>query len=876
MHLPDLLKLSAQRHGDPERVLRLVQLRQQADTTAEERSQLLWVEGLARHELGDSTGAVDCLREAARLARAAGAADAASRAYANLAISLLQLGQQDDARRARAEAERLTPASSRGAVRYLGALFEQRLGNLDRALDLYRQAEALLRDDGDRATIAGLHLNRGVLHSYRNDETRASREYAAAETIAAEEGLTILQAMAAHNLGFSLGRLGATIAALRSLDQARERYESLGYEPRQLPVLHSDHAEVLLAAGLNLAALRAAREAVAALERADNQLDLSEAQLLLARAARVTGAHAEARRAATLAARGFRRSGRPSWAALATYEGVLVAAAAVTASGAQPASSLIERCLRAARRLEQAGRSAESLDARLWAARLAAGRGDVELARSELTLTGGQRRRLGLSQRLNRLQAVALIALADDDLGAARRAVLAGLDDADRSRGTFGATEARVQAAGLAADLAATGVEIAFRTRRPAAVFRAAERTRATALHRPELSPAAGSPIERELRQLRQVRSARPGPRRPAGLRGDGPASPDPAEERIAHLALRVPATPRRRDAPSIRAVQSGLEGATLVEYVERAGRLHAVVITPRRAELIDLGPTGEVTAAAHYLTAAVHRLLRRGLDPGRRLPGSVTRSAQDLDRLLLAPLELERRGGDAVIVPTGALFRLPWTALPTLSRIPFAIAPSADLWLRAARQPERPRRRVLLVHGPALPGAADEVARLHRLHPAAVVLSGADAGCERALAEMERVDLAHIAAHGTFRTDNPMFSSIGLHDGELTIYDLEGLRSVPATVILTACNVGAAVVTETDELLGTAFTLLSMGVRTVVAPVAPIPDGFMTAYVTSLHRALLRGHPVRRAHCLAVASLDPDDPVAATAAACFVPVGAG
>jgi len=875
MNLPDLLKLSAQRHGDPHHALRLVQQRQEADTTDEERSQLLWVEGLALHELGDTAGAVDAFRRAAEIATGAAAPDAAARANANLAISLQLQGRQDEAREALAEAQRVAPDSCLGVVRYLTATFEQRIGNLDRALDLYRQAEALLVGAGDRATVAGLHLNRGVLHSYRNDEMRASREYAAAEAIAAEEHLTILQAMAAHNLGFSLGRLGATISALESLDRARERYDSLGYEPRQLPVLHSDHAEVLLAAGLTTAALRAARDAVDALARTGHQLDLCEAQLLLARAARANGASAEARRAATLAARGFRRAGRPSWAALAIYEGVLIAATTAVATGGRPATSLVERCLRVARRLEEAGRSAESLDARLWAARLAAARGDIEQARSELAHTDGHRRRLGLVQRLNRHHTLAIVALDEGNLAAARRAVASGLDDADRHRGAFGATEARVQAAGLAADLAATGVEIAFRTGQPAWVFRAAERTRATALHRPPLSPARGSPIEVELHRLRRARSARP-PGLPNGLRSNGPAELDPAEDRIAQLALRTSATPVRRTTLSLRTLQQHLGPRTLVEYVERAGRLHAVVVTRRRSELIELAPTEQVIASASYLEAPVHRLLRRGVDPGHRLPGAVLRSAVELDQLLLAPLELDRRGGDAIIVPTGALFRLPWTALPTLSRIPFAIAPSAALWLRASQRPEPSRHRVLLVHGPALPGAADEVATLQTLHPDAVVLSGADAGCTRALAEIERADLAHVAAHGTFRTDNPMFSSIGLHDGDLTIYDLEHLRSVPSTVILTACNVGAAVVTGTDEVLGTAFSLLSMGVRTVVAPVAPIPDGYLAAYVTSLHQGLRDGQPVRHAHRLACAAVGPDDPVAATAAACFAPVGAG
>ena len=42
---------------------------------------------------------------------------------------------------------------------------------------------------------------------------------------------------------------------------------------------------------------------------------------------------------------------------------------------------------------------------------------------------------------------------------------------------------------------------------------------------------------------------------------------------------------------------------------------------------------------------------------------------------------------------------------------------------------------------------------------------------------------LAHIAAHGIFRADSPLFSSLRMHDGPLTVYDFEQLRprAVPA-----------------------------------------------------------------------------------------------
>ena len=40
---------------------------------------------------------------------------------------------------------------------------------------------------------------------------------------------------------------------------------------------------------------------------------------------------------------------------------------------------------------------------------------------------------------------------------------------------------------------------------------------------------------------------------------------------------------------------------------------------------------------------------------------------------------------------------------------------------------------------------------------------------------------VGHVAAHGTFRADSPMFSSLRLDDGPMTVHDVERLRRAPA-----------------------------------------------------------------------------------------------
>ena len=85
-----------------------------------------------------------------------------------------------------------------------------------------------------------------------------------------------------------------------------------------------------------------------------------------------------------------------------------------------------------------------------------------------------------------------------------------------------------------------------------------------------------------------------------------------------------------------------------------------------------------------------------------------------------------------------------------------------------------------MLVAGPGLPEAEEEIATLQRRHPEATVLTGAHATVATVADALDGANSAHIAAHGRFRDDNPQFSSLQLADGALTVYDLERLTGRP------------------------------------------------------------------------------------------------
>jgi CHAT domain-containing protein len=132
---------------------------------------------------------------------------------------------------------------------------------------------------------------------------------------------------------------------------------------------------------------------------------------------------------------------------------------------------------------------------------------------------------------------------------------------------------------------------------------------------------------------------------------------------------------------------------------------------------------------------------------------------------------------------------------------------------------------------------------------------------------------IAHVAAHGRLRSDSPLLSSLGLADGALTIYDLERLAAAPATFVLPACNAAVPQVARGDEVVGTATALVGLGVRSVLAPVLPVPDEAAAPFSVALHTALRAGSTPAAALAAARAGAG-DDPGRRALAAVFVCIG--
>jgi CHAT domain-containing protein len=103
--------------------------------------------------------------------------------------------------------------------------------------------------------------------------------------------------------------------------------------------------------------------------------------------------------------------------------------------------------------------------------------------------------------------------------------------------------------------------------------------------------------------------------------------------------------------------------------------------------------------------------------------------------------------------------------------------------------------------------------------------------------------DLAHLACHGLFRSDSPLFSALELSDGPLTLHELFERGVAPRRVVLAACESGVEHSYAGGEVLGFVSALMARGTAGVVAARLPIPDAASVATMTALHEALRAHH---------------------------------
>jgi tetratricopeptide (TPR) repeat protein len=844
-----------------------------ADGDGRSAALALRAHGRAALELGQLAEATQALREAIGEAERAGEPRAAAEARITLAYALSERGRIADALRQLDRAAEVLRGQAAAPMLMQRGLVLWRSGRTDEALEAYRRALPTLRRGKDRLMEARLYNNRSLIYIDRGELAAAEADLLRVAALARAEGQAGLAADAETNLGYLNLRRGDVPAALGFLDSAEATYGAQAVRPRELLLTRG---ELLLSVGAFDEARETAERAIDQLTAAGWQSLLAEAQLLLSQAQLAGNDVPAAQRAAHAAAALFGRQRRPGWATVARYT-----ALRADERAGELTPQLRRRALREAGRLAGMGWRAQELDARLVAARVALALGDVGTVRRELHQAAAARTRGSTELRIRAWYAEALVRLATGREAAAERALRAGFRVMEQQRATLGATELRVHVASHAHDVASLGIQIAVRSGSPRKVLDWAERWRAGALGLRPVRPPADEELAAALAELRQVSAdaenalldSRPVDRLLARRRT--------LEERVRRLARQAagPLFAPPAEPPTVDQLSAGLGDAVLIELIATVedDALTAVTVRDGEPRLHALGSRDAARRELGALLFALRRLALGHGAPGPALEQVVLRTNR-LDTAVLGPLRDVLGDRPIVVVPTGSLRSVPWALLQSCVGRPVTVAPSASVWLRVAgtRRRRATGRRVVLVCGPGLEGAKAEIADLATAYPDAVRLEGPAATVERVQAALDGAGIAHVAAHGVLRGDNPLFSALTMTDGPLTAYDLERLSRAPQLVLLPACQSGAGAVLAGDEVMGLTSALFALGARTAVATVIPVADEATRPLMLRLHERIRRGLPVARALAEAQAATGRDDPATLATAGGFVCYGGG
>ncbi|HYB28836.1 MAG TPA: CHAT domain-containing protein [Solirubrobacteraceae bacterium] len=789
----------------------------------------------AQHELGDRR-ATRTIRSAIRsgerhgltrrtaLARRRLAHDLASRGAITAALHELELACEalDSHEQARSQVFRI------GVLWYAGTATTSLKGT-DRAL-------AVLREHGDSFWEAQLLRNRGGLLAERGETVAAERDLIRARTLFASVGATVAAFATEIELARSAlvrGDLPECLARLDAID-ARD------VSPRITSELCLLRAQATATARLRGESLHALSEAQAIWKRSgrDDHVGRLEAIRLTLLAGDAIGA----RSLALQTQRSFAAQQRHVYAARAA---VLALAASIAGGAVRTAGLRSGR--RAAGILAGAGWQAEARRAQLMVARAAAQLGSPRVAAREFASCSVLLRRGPVSDRIEAWHVEALLRLDRGDRVGAQRALRTGLGLLEGYRETLGASDLRASASEIGVELAQLGLRIALEGVDAASMLSWADRLRGSALRLPPVTPPDVPELRDRAAELRRV-SAEVW-RAERGKRGARTllARQAALETSIRRLSRHAAGGPTSESTPPSRGeLGRALGSAALIELIELDGTLTALTLAGGSLTRHELGSVEPVREELEWLRFALVRLARRGHGAAQQatmLQGAKA-SAEALGERLLAPLA-ESLGDDGlVIVPTGLLHAMPWAMLPQLRGRPVVVAPSAATW-SALQAPRAARRnKVVLVAGPRLRHARGEVAALGGLYSRSVTLIGRQATAAAVMEALDGATVAHLACHGRFRSDSPLFSSLELADGPLNAYELQHVRRPPQLIVLSACDLGTSDARPGDELLGIAAALIGMGTATIIASVVPVPDAGAKRMMISLHTHLTAGDP--------------------------------
>jgi tetratricopeptide (TPR) repeat protein len=758
------------------------------------------------------------------------------------------------------------PTEVQGLIHAQLGLLYMRAGDGEHALAELGMGLKQLEHESHEVTRILLH--RAAVYQQRGDTRLAFLDQQSAAEAAERAGQVELLAKIRHNMGETHLLTGDLVIALQLMDAARPILAPLSRSYRA--TCEQNRAEVLTAAGMVDDASQSLRQAIEDFGALGLRQNQAEAEYALSRLL-LPEQPAEAGRLARRAQRRFERRGSHVWALRAE----VVSLSSDLDTRRVGSNRVMRRANQLQEELRQVGLQFEARNVALQSVRAAVLAKDLVAAEMRLRDISVPPNAM-LPTRLLDRQVRSELAVARGHRGRALRHVRRGLADLHTWQSSFGSLDLQSSVAGHGQALALQGLSLAVADGRPEVVFEWSERARALASRVSPVRPPRDEEAAADLSELRRLQTALSEDVDTLHARGGLIRELSRLRQRIRQRAWYQPGPGEVTEPVSLEAARSVLDSAdgALVAYVYADKQIYALVVTGDDVEIRRIaeyqsvqrlveGMQADLDVSAAIWPEPMQSVVRAGLE--HRLA--------ELSSALVQPLLPTIGERPVVVVPAGALAGVPWTLLDGFVGRPLTLPRSASAWMVTRAGVSTPRAAGF-VAGPRVPRADEEVRKSASQWSRAEVLSGDEAIAERVTAMAAEVDVLHTATHGRHSADNPLFSGLELADGPWFGYDIEQLERIPATVILSACELGRSTVRWGDETIGMTVAWLHAGAQCVIASPALVNDDVACEVLTATHRRLAQGQ--QPSFALSEAATEAVGEMGAGAPVPFICFGAG
>ena len=306
----------------------------------------------------------------------------------------------------------------------------------------------------------------------------------------------------------------------------------------------------------------------------------------------------------------------------------------------------------------------------------------------------------------------------------------------------------------------------------------------------------------------------------------------------------------------SLEQIRSALPAdTTLIEFFRIQDRSVACVLNRQQLHIIPVTVRSRIQKLLQLLQ---FQMAKFRLDPkyvatfSEPLRQATEAHLKSLYQELLAPIRhLLDDARHLVFVPHGLLHYVPFHALHDgdsylIKQHCVSYAPSASIYALSQNNEtvELEESLILGIPDAQAPSIQAEIEALSKILPNARLFVGEAATEDVLRTHGAKSRFLHIATHGYFRQDNPMFSSIRLGGSHLSLYDLYHLRLPAELVVLSGCATGLNVVTPGDELMGLVRGLLQAGAQSLVLSLWDVHDESTREFMIGFYTRLQAGFP--------------------------------